>query len=905
MIRWIRRFVSATLARARFEREMRRELGTHIELRADDLERSGLSRDEALRHARVEFGGIERYKEACRDARGFAAFRPLHGLLYDLKVAFRRLAATPLFFIFGVLSLATGLAVVTAVYSLLYMIFWQPSGLAEPDRIVVVGTGVEGSWQARVSMPDAEDLRASVPSLGAIAGSHPTARALEGQDVTEIVSIEAVTGSYFDILGIRPHRGRFLNETDAHARAIVISHDAWRKLFKEDPAVIGRAVRLGGQAFEVVGVAPKPFTGLGAPMRATGVWIPFESRLAFTTTRLEPDRGRATISVVGRLASAVSLQSAAAEIETVSARLDSEHPLTRARADGSRERIVRGWRPRILDEARGGASESYAAMLILALVCLVLVGACTNLANLTLARGNARTREIAIRRALGASRWRLVRELTLESAIVGLGGALTGLLLTKALLAAASVNVPLPRGVYEITPPLNLPVMLAAFGAAVLSILVFGLEPAIRLTRTVRLPEITTGENAVGAERSKRQWALIRWQVAISVTFFLVAAILARAILADARHDPGVDVDRLALASVHVGLQGWSEERGRRVLERALEEIRREPGIEAAALSTGTHFGSTMTLYAYLTTPDKPFAEGKSFNSDQYLGVYLLSATPEVFRTFGVPIVQGRGFNDRDDAGANPVVVISEHTARKMFGTVDAVGRTVLVQTRPGYAMNVGTKTATVVGVARDTDVSRPLRREYGLIYLPFAQHYEPNVMLVARTSGRPEGAVRQIEAAVRRADPELALGTAGPATMMMAGMFLMARVASGLATALGLMTLVLAMVGLYGVLATVVQRRTREVGLRMALGAAANQIHGMVLKQGFKPVVQGLILGLLFGCLARFALKGVINSAVEVFDPLAMLLVPVPLALAAFAACYLPARRAARVNPNVALREL
>jgi predicted permease len=905
MTRWIRRFVSATLARARFEHEMRRELGAHIELRADDLERSGLSRNEALRRARVEFGALEHYKEECRDARGFAALRPLHGLTSDVKVAFRRLAATPLFFIFAILSLATGLAVVTAVYSLLYMIFWQPSGLAEPDRVVVVGTGAEGSWQSRLSIPDSEDLRASVPSFETMAVSQPNARALEGQDVTEIVSIEAVSASYFDALGIRPHRGRFLTEADAHARVIVISHDTWRKLLKEDPAVVGRAVTLGGQIFEIVGVAPKVFTGLGAPMRATEVWMPFESRLAFTTTRLEPDRGRANISIVGKLAAGASLQSAATEIETVSARLDAEHPLSRPRADGSRERIVRGWRPRILDETRGSDTESYAAMLILALVCLVLVGACTNLANLTLARGNARTREIAIRRALGASRWRLVRELSLESAIVGTFGALAGLLLTRALLAAASVNVPLPRGVYELTPPLNLPVMLAALGAAALSILVFGLEPAIRLTRTVRLPEITTGESAVGVERSKRQWTLIRWQVAISVTFFLVAAILMRAILADARHDPGVDVDRLALATVHVGLQGWSEERGRRVLERALEEIRREPGIEAASLSTGTHFGSTMTLYGYLTTPDKPFVESKAFNSNQYLGVYLLSATPEVFRTFGVPIVQGRGFDDRDDAAAAPVVVISEHTARKMFGTVDAVGRTLMVQTRPGDAVNVATKTATVVGVARDTDVSRPMSRNYGLIYLPFAQHYEPNVMLVARTSGRPDGAVRQIEAAVRRADPELALGTAGPATMMMAGMFLMARIASGLATALGLITLVLAMVGLYGVLATIVQRRTREVGLRMALGAAANQIHAMVLKQGFKPVVQGLVLGLLLGCLARFALKGVINKAVEVFDPLAMLLVPLPLAVAAFAACYLPARRAAKVNPNVALRQL
>ena len=539
-----------------------------------------MPRAEALRRARLEFGALERYMEECRDARGFAAFRPLHGLSNDVKVACRRLAATPSFLVFAVLSLATGLAVVTAVYSLLYTIFWQPSGLPSPDRVAVVGTGASGSWQAAVSIPDYEDMRANVPSFEALAASQPTARALEGQDKTEIVSIEAVTANYFDVLGVLPAQGRFLTENDAHARALVVSHEVWRRLLKEDPSIVGRVVKLGGQTFEVVGVAPELFTGLGPPMRSADVWIPFEARLSLTTSRLSPDRGRDNLSIVGRLPTGASLRAAEAELETISRRLDGDHPLTRARADGSLARIVRGWRPRILDESRGSTSESYGAMLILALVCLILVVACANLANLTLARGTARMREVAVRRALGASRWRLVREMTIESAIVGTSGALVGLLLTRGLLAVGSVNIPLPRGVFELDPPLNLPVMLAALGAAALSTVVFGLEPAVRLTRTIRLPDITTGEGSVGIEQSRRQWTLIRWQVAISVTFFLVAAVLMRAIVADARHDPGVDVDRLAIATVHVGLQGWSEERGRRGLERALQEIKGAPGID-------------------------------------------------------------------------------------------------------------------------------------------------------------------------------------------------------------------------------------------------------------------------------------------------------------------------------------
>jgi putative ABC transport system permease protein len=332
------------------------------------------------------------------------------------------------------------------------------------------------------------------------------------------------------------------------------------------------------------------------------------------------------------------------------------------------------------------------------------------------------------------------------------------------------------------------------------------------------------------------------------------------------------------------------------MLDEALQLARREPGIEAVAASAGMPFGMSMTPFADLTTPDKPFVAGRKSDSG-----YVLAATPEIFSTLAVPIVRGRSFDYRDDAAAPPVAVVSEGTARTLFGTSDPIGRQLMAQVwaRPPV------KTFTVVGIARDTDTGRMMSRDDSVTYVPLAQHYEPNVAIVARTSGDPRAAARAVQSALRRADPDFSTGTAGPGYWLLAGAFLAARIAGMLAAALGALTLILAMIGLYGVQSQVVARRTREVGVRMALGATARQIQRMVLGDGFRPVVQGLVLGLVFGTIVRLGLRAVLTGRIEVFDPLAVLVLPIPLFAAAFLACYLPARRAARVNPMVALRHL
>lgn len=902
MLRRFRHTVDAIASRARFERDMRDELRIHVEQRTQDLIAAGLSPIEARRQAGVEFGAVEAYKEQCRDARGFAAFRPFHGLAGDFRLATRRLLATPQFLIFAVLSLAIGIGVTTGVYSVLYSLIWKPLGIVNAHRVVFVaapGSGGQALSRTLVSRPDFDDLRAAQRSFIALAASAPFYQTLVTPAASDALEGEAVTGDYFRTLGVEPIAGRSLQPRDDEtaARVVVLNDRVWRSRFDADPGIIGRVVRLGGQPFEVVGVASPNFDGLERLPRRSGGWIPLRAMAAFATTgpAATEFRERGSLIVVGRLAPGRTQASAAAELATVATRLDAEFPLRTTRfGDRPIAALPRAWSARVIEQTSG--TDLRIATLILALVGLVLVVACTNLANLMLARGAARQREFAVRRALGADRWRLVRELSVESAVLGGLGGVFALIVTRVLLVLSTVDVPLPGGTFSLEPQMNMPALLVASAALLVSVLVFGLEPALQLTRAGVTADLSGGDASVGVPRSRRQQSFIRWQVAISATFFLIAAILAKVVATEARHDSGVDVDRLALATAYFPPQSWGPARAIRALSAAADLLRQEKGIESVALSTGVSFGLTPSFWATATTPDKPFMP-----SGRYESPTMLAATPDVFRTLGVTIVRGRSFDDRDEARAPRVMVVSEKTARTFFGTSDAIERQLLI--KPGGRPPA--ETFTIVGIASDTDTGRLMSRSDGTIYVPLSQHYERFLVILARTTGDPARAARQIQKAVHRADPDVGLGAAGPASIMMAGPYFAARIAASFATALGALTLLLSMVGLYGVQSHIVARRTRELGVRMAIGASARQIRRMVLREGYRPVIEGLVLGLVFGAIARTALRAFVSATIQPIDPVAFALVPIPLVIAAFLACYVPARRASRVDPNVALRHL
>lgn len=899
---------------------MREELAAHIEHRTDDLVARGLSRDDARRQARIEFGALEAYKEQCRDASGFAPLRPIHGFGGDLRLAARRLAASPLFTIFAILSLAIGLGVTTAAYSIVASLFFAPSGIANEDRVVKLATWWEGNLVAGgISRPDYEDVRAAQQSFSSITASAGLDVAVATPTTTELMRAEAVDGNYFETLGARVVLGRTTDALDvAGAQAVVVlSHALWSLRFDADPAIIGRQVYIAGRPFEVVGVASEGFYGREDRLTGTRVWIPLSTdpRKA-AAGQVERDRQR--LVVIGRLAPGATIQAASAELAALGAGLDAAYP--RRNADGP---VARVWAARAFTDDDKQVILRRFGLAFVALVALVLVVACTNLANLVLARGTSRRQEFAVRRAIGAPRWRLVREQCAESLLLAVAGAGAAWVVFSALRVALDLDVPLTsKMLISFKPELHAGVVMVAGMGLVLSLVVFGLEPALRLTGNRQLkPDLASGSGGAGVPQARRQRRLVRWQVAISTGFFILATMSQKYILAEGRHDSGVDLDRIALATMNFWTQQWDEDRARRALMRVLEEIEKDPQIQSAAVTTGVPFGASNTPRFTIATADRTITDD---GVRQAVGVV---ATPRIFQTLGVPILRGRGFDDRDTAGGRRVVVLSEQTARRLFGTIEAVGREIqlkprasdgprrrtvtgklALQTRaPAPQADAEVELASVVGIARDTDVGQLFSRKGDLIYLPFAQQSTsvPFGIGIVRTNGSPYVAVRALHDAIRRVDPALAVESSGTGLGTLGGPTVFLRTASLMAVALGGLTLLLTMVGLYGVQSYGVAERTREFGVRMSLGATAAQIRALVLVDGYRPVLQGLATGTFLGFVGRGMIRAFWWDGMSIADAWMLLIVPVPLLLAAFFACWLPAHRASSVDPNVALRHL
>jgi len=427
-----------------------------------------------------------------------------------------------------------------------------------------------------------------------------------------------------------------------------------------------------------------------------------------------------------------------------------------------------------------------------------------------------------------------------------------------------------------------------------ISLVVFGLEPAVQLTRSADVRGALAAGAGTGNPRGPRQRLLLRWQVATSAGFFIIATMFVKYTMAEARHDPGIDLRPLGVAILQLDRSQWDDARARRVLDRLVEDLQRDPAIASASASAGLPFGASSPIRLALTAPDRgnPDDTARSLTS-------VIAATPSLFRTIGVPIVRGRGFDDRDHAAAAPVIVLSEFAARRFFGTVDgAVGRT-LVGGQQGRERSL----FTVIGVARETDVGSILSDPRPLAYVPILQRYDPQIALVAR-SATAAGAVQALRASLRRIDPDLPVDVIGTGRLMLAGPFVLVRGLGMSAIALGGVTLVLAMAGLFGIQSHIVSNRRREIGVRMSMGATAAHIRWMVLRDGYRPVLDGLGYGLLVGLAGRVVARWYMEIDVAIIDPWMLVITPIPLILAAFFACYLPARRAAGVDPTVALRQ-
>jgi putative ABC transport system permease protein len=826
-------------------------------------------------------------------------------LASDLTHAWRRLAATPAFTVFSIATLALGIGATTAVYSAIYTTVLRPPALEDAERVANLyhrDPRRGGSLpMLALSAPDLADYAAGQTSFSALAGWSRFRHALVAGGTSEVVWGEMVGGEYFAVVGIEAALGRTLQPADDRLdapRVMVLGYEYWRRRFGADPGVLGQTVNLGGDLFEIVGVMPARFRGVDAPnVVATAGWVPLSSTRAPDGQGLH-DRERRWLFVKGRLKPGVTMEQALAEFQAVGRQLDLEAPLggsgSGALLSGRRETRDHWFLMPAANVRMHESTDALAGPLVITMmvaVGLVLLVACTNIANLMLARGSARRHEHAVRLALGASRWRLIRAQLVEAALVtvagGLGAYIVARLVMRQLLTAS----------YEVTsgfvirfePEFHSSVALVGVFSTLLALFVFGLIPAMQATRASLRESLASGGPGSVSPRWRGRRNLLALQVTVSAGLVAVALLCAQQLLANARQDSGMDLDRIAFAQVDFGLLRRDEAHGRGVLEEALRRARLLPGIKAVAVSSGLPAGVRTRGVA---------VERISARNE------LVAATPAIFQVLGIPIVEGRPFGDRDGVQAPPVAVISQRLAKMVSAEGTAVGRSVTIRRTlwAGEPPSVP-RTVTIIGVAADTDTGTVGRRDGGVVYLPFAQHYEGEMVLVARAAASPAalpGRLRQIfqevdaETAVLQAETGVALTPSGTDVLRVGA------IGSGL---LGVLALVLAMAGLYGVMADLVSRRTREIGIRAALGAGRDRILRMVLLDAVRPVVEGLLLGLGLGVVLRMTFRPMFVRALPAFDPLIALVVPAAFLACALIAAYVPARRAARVDPVVALR--
>lgn len=831
----------------------------------------------------------------------------MRDLLRDLRRALRTLGRTPLFAAVAVVTLALGIGVNATIFTVVDAVLLRPLPVERPGELLHVYTSWSEEPFATSSYPDYRDLRDGTDAFSGLIGHSSAIATLQHGAASEMLIGELVTGNAFEVLGVGADRGRMLlpaDDADPGApRVVVLGHGLWQRRFGRDPAMLGRTIRLNGQPYEVVGIAPERFAGL-LPGVAADFWVPAvrvgdvepAGQIGAVAgdpgrTRLER-RGYRWLWLKGRLAGGGDLEPATAraraQTAAVMSRLAAEYPLT----NEGRGAVVRPlaevrFHPDI-DRVLGPA-----AAVLLGAVGLVLLVVCANLASMLLARAEARRREVAVRLALGAGRLRLAREVLAESLVVaaaGAGLALAATQWTLALLLAWKPPVPFSIG---LDFGVEGRVLLFTAGIALGSALLFGLLPARRSSRGDLIGDL----RGLGAgDRGTRLWslrsALVVGQVAVTLVFLVAAALLGRGLLAARSLDPGFAPERVAAVGLHLNMHGYDREEATRFFETLRQQAEALPGVEAAAVATRVPFD--VNLHNTSIYPDSVEAApgDPGFNLD------VTWVDDRYFETLGVPILTGRGFAAGDLPGGPRVAIVNAAMARRFWGGPgEALGRR--------FAAGAADEEPyEIVGVAADYKVRSVGEAPRALVHFARSQQPDTYGYLLARTAGADAAPLAsELRRLALGLDPELAFTETTTLAGLMGVTLYPARMGAALLGIFGLLALALASVGLYGVIAYSVSRRRREVGVRLALGARREAVVGMVVGSGMTLVGAGVAIGLALAAAASRLLQALLYG-VSALDPLAFGGAVGVLAAVSLAANYLPAARAARTDPVAVLKE-
>jgi predicted permease len=818
----------------------------------------------------------------------------------DARLAARRLRTSPGFTLAAVLSLGLGIGATTTLASLVQAVLLRPLPVADPERVVAVYTSdYSGPAYGASSYPDYLDFRASGVFDGLVAYQiAPIGLSSDGASAR--VWAEFVTGDYFATLGIPVARGRALAPADdgAHAPPVaVVSHALWQRLLGGDAAVLGRAVTLSGRPFTVVGVAPPGFSGLTRGL-AMDVWVPMASRPVLgADARVLEARGDRGLLLLGRLPPGVPLAAAEARLRTLAASLRERHAQewTDVREQTRRIGLLPEWQARL--QPMLAAPVQLFLALLGAIATIVLLTACANVANLFLARLARRRREVAVRLSLGAGRGRLVRQLLAETLLVALvGGALGTLLAYAATGALASARLPLPLPVaLDVQPDPR--VLAFAVAVSLLTGLALGLLPSLAAARGDVVSGLKDGAPARFG-RGRLRGAFVVAQVALSLVLLCGAFLFLRGLGRAAAIDPGFDGGPVLAVPVDLVLSGYDEARTVAFEGRLRERAAGLDGVTAVALAANVHLDPLSSVRRGLTVEGHAPAEGEDME------VHAAAVGAGFFEALALPLVRGRGFTDADRPGTPGVAVVNETFARRYWPGQDPIGRRLSTSGPEGPYLQV-------VGVARDAKYGSLGEDPRAFFYVAFAQDFRfvrstgefvPATVLVRTTGGDPLARAAAVRQAVQDVDPLVTVSPARPLADLVGLSTLPSRVAGSVLLAFGALGLGLAALGLSGIVAQSVAQRTREFGVRLAIGARRGQIVRLALAEGSRLVAVGLVLGLALGLvLAR--LVSSLLFGLSTVDPVTFVGAPAMLLSVALAAAWVPARRASRVDPVACLR--
>lgn len=804
-------------------------------------------------------------------------------MFQDLKFAIRQLLKSPGFSILAILTLALGIGVNTAIFSLVNDLFLHNLPFHQPDRIVrLYGEAKERNLQQLpFSVPRFGHYRDGQNVFTDMAADAGSSYIVSGMGEPLQTSGANVTANYFDLLGVKPIRGRnFLKEEEMAADVALITDTFWRTRLNSDPNVIGRSLTLNGVATTIVGVIPRLPIAWFPPGSDIFTVKPFE-RQGLTRERLM--RGMSYLRAYGRLKPGVDLAQAQAAMTALAQGYKEQ------RSDAADSTLATVLVPAPQDVNQGLRA---AFIILVAAVAAVLLIACSNVANLLLVRFTGRRREISLRMALGAARSGIVRLFVVESTLVSVIAGALGLCLalwTVSVVPTLAGNLPIESGVR-----LHSGVMLFTLALSLLTGLAMGLFPAWQSSKTDLVDSLKEGGRAVaGSARQQRfRHALVAAQVALSVILLAGAAMLIASFSRLSQQDSGYRTERLWVGGIGLPVGQYPDPATRaRFVDRVLAEVQTSPGVEAAAATDVIPLTGNASLSPYAPVEGNPPAV-----NERPVGL-TRSVSPAFFRTMGIPLLAGRDFQEHDGVDKPQVVIISRSTAKKLYGNDDPLGRQILFGTdnNTGLAAEV----VGVVGDVRSQQLSQQAEIEF---YRPWPQRNGPFIALTVRSATKPEATAGIVRAALNKIDS--AIPIVQPATMevLISNSLGQERLTMGLLGGFAAVALLLAVVGIYGAVSYTVEQRTGEIGVRMALGAQAMDVLRMVLKQGMTPVLIGLALGLV-GSFAAGRLIAAQLYQISPHNPLLLGTTAVALAVVAMLACLIPARRAARVNPIEALR--